>query len=80
MMWHALKAEVLSLKHRPSHWYLEIRQECMIFKRVLSHVLVIFHICYIWFIFKNQLITSRIRFFNLSIGYRNHHLLNVTLL
>ena len=23
-----LKVEVLSLKHRPSHWYIDMRQEC----------------------------------------------------
>ena len=25
MMWHGLIEEVLSLKHRPSHWYLDMR-------------------------------------------------------
>ena len=28
MMWHGLKVEVLSLKHRPDHRYLDMRQEC----------------------------------------------------
>ena len=28
MMWHGLKVEVLSLKHRPSRRYLDMRQEC----------------------------------------------------
>ena len=36
MMWHGFKMEVLSLKHRPSHWYLDMRQECMTFKSVSS--------------------------------------------
>ena len=30
--WHVLKGEVLSLKHRPSLRYLEMRQECRTFK------------------------------------------------
>ena len=37
MMWHGLKVEVLSLKHRPSHRYLAIRQECRTSKSVASH-------------------------------------------
>ena len=32
MMWHGLKVEVLSLKHRPSHRYLDMRQECRTFE------------------------------------------------
>ena len=36
MMWHGLKVEVLSFKHQPSHWYLDMRQECMTFKSVAS--------------------------------------------
>ena len=36
MMWHGLKVKVLSLKHRPSHWYLDMRQECRIFESVTS--------------------------------------------
>ena len=36
MMWHGLKVEVLSLKHRPSHRYLGMRQECRTFKSVVS--------------------------------------------
>ena len=36
MMWHGLKAEVLSLQHRPSHRYLDMRQECRTFKSVAS--------------------------------------------
>ena len=36
MMWHGLKAEVLSLKHRPSHRYLDMRQPCRTFKSVAS--------------------------------------------
>ena len=34
MMWHGLKVEVLSLKHRPSHQYLDMRQECRTSKSV----------------------------------------------
>jgi hypothetical protein len=37
MMWHGLQVEALSLKHRPSHWYLDIKQECRTFKSVTSH-------------------------------------------
>ena len=37
MMWHGLKVEVLSLKHQPSHQYVDIRQECKTFKSVVSH-------------------------------------------
>ena len=37
MMWHGLKVEVLSLKHQPSHRYLDMRQECRTFKSVASH-------------------------------------------
>jgi hypothetical protein len=36
MMWHGLKVEVLSLKHRPSHRYLNMRQEYRTFKSVIS--------------------------------------------
>ena len=36
MMWHGLKVEVLSLKHRPSHRYLDMRQEYRTFKSVAS--------------------------------------------
>jgi hypothetical protein len=37
MMWHGVKVEVLSLKHRPSHRYLiHMRQECRTFKSVAS--------------------------------------------
>jgi hypothetical protein len=36
MMWHDLKVEVLSLKHRPSHRYLNMRQEDGTFKSVTS--------------------------------------------
>ena len=35
-MWHGLKVEVLSLKHRFSHRYLYSRQECRTFKSVAS--------------------------------------------
>ena len=37
MMWHHFKVEVLSLKHQPSHRYLDIRQECRSSKSVASH-------------------------------------------
>jgi hypothetical protein len=36
MMWHGLKVEVLSLKHRPSHRYLDMRQEYKTSKSVTS--------------------------------------------
>ena len=36
MMRHGLKEEVLSLKHRPSHRYQDMRQECMTFESVDS--------------------------------------------
>ena len=36
MTWHGLEVEVLSLEHRPSHWYLDMRQECRTFKSVAS--------------------------------------------
>ena len=36
MMWHGLNEEVLSLTHRPSHQYLDMRQECRTFKSVAS--------------------------------------------
>ena len=36
MMWPGLKVEVLSLKHRPSHQYLDMRQECRTYKSVAS--------------------------------------------
>ena len=36
IMWHGLKVEVISLKHRPSHRYLDMRQECSTFKSVAS--------------------------------------------
>jgi hypothetical protein len=36
MTWHGLIVEVLSLKHRPSHRYLDMRQECRTFKSVTS--------------------------------------------
>ena len=36
MMWYGLKMEVLSLKPQPSHQYLDMRQECRIFKSVAS--------------------------------------------
>ena len=36
MMWHGLKVEVLSLKHRSSHGYLDMRQECRTFKGAAS--------------------------------------------
>ena len=32
MMWHGFIVKVVSLKHRPSHQYLDMRQECRIFK------------------------------------------------
>jgi hypothetical protein len=35
-MWHGLEVEVLSLKHRPSHRYLDMRQEPRTFKSVAS--------------------------------------------
>ena len=35
-MWHGLKVEVLSLKYRPSHRYLDMKQECRILKIVTS--------------------------------------------
>jgi hypothetical protein len=34
MIWNGLKVEVLSLKHQPSHQYLDMRQECRTFKSV----------------------------------------------
>ena len=34
MVWHGLKVEVLSLKYRPSHWYLDRRQEYRTFESV----------------------------------------------
>jgi len=37
MMWHGWKAEVFSLTFRPSHQYLDMRQECRSFKSVASH-------------------------------------------
>ena len=36
LMWHGLRVEVLSLKHQPSHRYLDMRQECRGFKSVAS--------------------------------------------
>jgi hypothetical protein len=36
MMWHGLKVRVLSLKHLPSHWYLDMRQEYRTFKSVAT--------------------------------------------
>jgi hypothetical protein len=36
MMWHGLKVEVLSLKHRSSHRYLDMRQDYRTFKSVAS--------------------------------------------
>jgi hypothetical protein len=36
MMWHGLKVGVLSLEHRPSHRYLDMRQECRTFNSVAS--------------------------------------------
>jgi hypothetical protein len=36
MMWHGLKVKVLSLKHRPSHRYLNMRQDYRTFKSVTS--------------------------------------------
>ena len=36
MMWRGLKVEVLSLKHLPSHQYLDMRQECRTSKSVAS--------------------------------------------
>ena len=36
MMWHGLKVEGLSLKHGPSHWYLDTRQECRTLTSVAS--------------------------------------------
>ena len=36
MTWHVLKAEVLSLKHQPSHRYLVMREGCRAFKSVAS--------------------------------------------
>ena len=36
IMWHVLKVEVSSLQHRPSHQYLDMRQECKTFKSVAS--------------------------------------------
>jgi hypothetical protein len=36
MMWHGLKVEVLSLKHRPSHQYLDMRQEYRTSKSIAS--------------------------------------------
>jgi hypothetical protein len=37
VMWHGSIVEILSLKHRPSHWFLDMRQECRTFKSVTSH-------------------------------------------
>jgi hypothetical protein len=36
MMWHGLKVEVVSLKHRPSHRYLDMRQEYRTSRSVAS--------------------------------------------
>ena len=36
MMLHGLKVEVLSLKHRPSHRYLDMRQKCRTSRSVAS--------------------------------------------
>ena len=36
MMWHGLKVELSILKHWPSHWYLDMRQECRTFKSIAS--------------------------------------------
>ena len=36
MMWHGLNVEVSSFKHRPSHPYLDMREECRTFKSVAS--------------------------------------------
>ena len=36
MMWHGLQVEVLSLKHRLSHRYLDMRQEYRTLKSVAS--------------------------------------------
>jgi hypothetical protein len=36
MIWHGLKVGVLSLEHRPSHRYLDMRQECRTFNSVAS--------------------------------------------
>jgi hypothetical protein len=37
-MWHGLKVEVLSLNYRPSHWYLDMRQENRTSKSVASRL------------------------------------------
>ena len=37
MMWHGLTVKVLSLKQRPSCWYLDKRQECRALNNVASH-------------------------------------------
>ena len=39
MMWLGLKVEVLSLKHEPSQWYLDMRQEYRTSKSVASRPL-----------------------------------------
>ena len=39
--WHGLKGEALSLTHQPSHWYLEMSQECRTFELSLLIILVI---------------------------------------
>ena len=36
MLWYGLIVAVLSLKHRHSHRYLEMRQECRFFKSIAS--------------------------------------------
>jgi hypothetical protein len=36
MTWHGFKVEVLRLKHRPSHQYPDMRQECRTFKSVAT--------------------------------------------
>ena len=40
MMWHGLKEEVLSLKHQPSHRYLDMRQECRTLKSGTSCLVI----------------------------------------
>ena len=37
MMWHGLQVKVLSPKHRPSHRYLDVRQEYRTFKSVAPY-------------------------------------------
>ena len=37
MMWQNSNIEVLILKHQPSHWYLDMTQECRTFKSVVSY-------------------------------------------